>query len=256
MQLQIRSGTANGSALEPVLKKLEYRAKLSSEDRAAFLDLPCTLKTVEPRSYIARERDVMTHACALLSGFAIRSKTVATGHRQILAIQIKGDIVDLQNSLLRVADHSVEMLTAGRVAFIPREALEQLLADRPTIARALWTATLVDGSISREWLANIGRRDARTRLAHLLCEFSLRLQVTGIGEQTGYELPMTQEQLADATGLTAVHVNRTIRGLERDGLIDRVHPRSIHIGNWRRLAEAGDFDSHYLHLAHAEPALA
>ena len=255
MNMQMPHG-GNGSTLEPVLRKLEYRAKLSHEDKAAFMALPFTLKTVEPRSFVARERDVMNHSCALLSGYAIRSKVVATGHRQILAIQIKGEIVDLQNSLLKVADHSVEMLTAGRIAMIPRDAIESLIADRPAVARALWLATLVDGSIAREWLANVGRRDARTRLAHLLCEFSLRLQVTGIGEHSGYELPMTQEQLADATGLTSVHVNRTIKRLERDGLIDRSHPRSIHIGNWRRLADAGDFDSQYLHLDQAEPALA
>lgn len=255
MDIRVRSG-GNGSTLEPVLRKLEYRSKLSAEDRAAFMALPFTLKNFEPRSFIARERELMTHSSALLSGYAIRSKVVATGHRQILSIQIKGEMVDLQNSLLKVADHSVEMLTAGKVAMIPREAIERLVAERPALARAMWTATLVDGSISREWLANVGRRNARTRLAHLLCEFSLRLQVAGIGEQTGYELPMTQEQLADSTGLTAVHVNRTIKALERDGLIDRARPRSIHIGNWRQLADVGDFDSHYLHLAEAEPALA
>ena len=99
------------------------------------------------------------------------------------------------------------------------------------------------------------RRDARTRLAHLLCEFALRLKVAGLGEQTNYEMPMTQEQFADATGLTSVHINRTIKGLETDGLIERASPRSITIGDWRKLADAGDFNSAYLHLHEAEPAL-
>lgn len=246
----------DGSALEPAIRRLEYRSRLSADDKAAVRALPFTLKTVEPRSFLVREREPVRQACILLSGYSIRSKMVATGHRQILAIQIKGEMVDLENSLVGTADHSIEMLTAGRVAIVPRDAIEDLVAERPAVARAMWTATLVDASIAREWLANVGRRDARTRLAHLLCEFSLRLQVAGIGEQTGYELPMTQEQLADATGLTSVHVNRTIRGLERDGLIERRDPRAIHIGNWRRLAEAGDFDSQYLHLNQAEPALA
>ena len=161
---------------------------------------------------------------------------------------MKGEIVDLQNSLLNVADHSVQMLTSGRVAMIPREELLRVAFDRPAIGRALWTDTMVDASIYREWIANIGRRDARTKIAHLLCEFSLRLKVAGIGEATGYELPMTQEQIGDATGLTSVHVNRTIKLLEKEGLIDRANPRSILIGDWRRLAEAGDFDSAYLHL--------
>lgn len=246
----------SGSTLEPMLRKLEYRVKLSTEDKAALLGLPFVVKTVEPRQFIARERELATHACTLLSGFAIRSKVVATGHRQILAIHIKGELVDLQNSFLAVGDHSVEMLTSGRVAMVPRDEMVRIAFERPTVGRALWIATLVEGSIAREWLANVGRRDARTRIAHLLCEFSLRLDVAGTGERTGYELPMTQEQIADATGLTSVHVNRTIKGLERDGLIDRSHPRSIQIGNWRRLADAGDFDSQYLHLNKAEPALA
>ena len=115
--------------------------------------------------------------------------------------------------------------------------------------------TLVDASVFREWMANVGRRDSRTRIAHLLCEFALRLKVAGLGEQSDYELPMTQEQLADATGLTPVHVNRTIKGLEADGLIDRASARSITIGDWEKLTHAGDFDSHYLHLR-SEPALA
>jgi CRP-like cAMP-binding protein len=254
MNQQLRL-TASGSTLEPMVRKLEYRLKLSVEDRDAVLALPFTLRNVEPRHFLARERELTTHSCTLLSGYAIRSKLVATGHRQILAIHIKGEVVDLQNSFLKVADHSVEMLTSGRVAFVPREEMTRIAFERPEVGRAMWEATLVEGSICREWLANVGRRDARARIAHLLCEFSLRLQVAGIGEQTGYELPMTQEQIADATGLTAVHVNRTMKGLEKDGLIDRLRPRAIHIGNWRRLAAAGDFDSNYLHLHDAEPAL-
>ena len=112
----------------------------------------------------------------------------------------------------------------------------------------MWLDTLIDGSIFREWIANVGRRDARTRLAHLLCEFALRLKVAGLATSGRYELPMTQEQLADATGLTSVHINRTIRGLELDGFIERDDPRSIHITDWDRLAEIGDFQSEYLHL--------
>ena len=255
MNQQVRL-TGNGSTLEPMVRRLEYRSKLNNDDRAALLALPFTLKNVEPRSFLARERELASHSCALLAGYAIRSKLVATGHRQILAIHIKGEIVDIQNSFLKCADHTVEMLTSGRVALVARDEVTRIAFERPAVGRAMWDATLVEASIAREWLANVGRRDARTRIAHLLCEFSLRLQVAGMGEQTGYELPMTQEQIADATGLTAVHVNRTMKGLENEGLIDRSRPRAIHIGNWRRLATAGDFDSNYLHLHQADPALA
>jgi CRP-like cAMP-binding protein len=191
----------------------------------------------------------------LLSGFAVRHKMVADGGRQIVSIHMKGEMVDLQNSLLGRADHGVQMLTAGRVAMIPRDEISRIAFERPPIGKAMWIDTLVDASVFREWVANVGRRDAPTRIAHLLCEFSLRLEAAGLGEQTNYELPMTQEQLADATGLTAVHVNRTLKALEAARLIERSNPRRIVIGDWRRLADAGDFESSYLHLHDSDPAL-
>ncbi len=246
----------NPSALEPLVAKLAYRAELDAHDRAAILALPFALKTLERSQFIVRERELATHSCVMLSGFSIRSKIVASGERQIVAIHMKGEVVDLQNSMLKVADHSVQMLTPGKVAMIPREEVIRLASARPRVAQAMWIDTLVDASIFREWIANIGRRDARGRIAHLLCEFSLRLKSAGLGDETGYELPMTQDQLADATGLTAVHVNRTLKGLEADRLIERASPRAIAIGDWRKLADAGDFDSNYLHMREDDPAFA
>jgi CRP-like cAMP-binding protein len=239
-----------------MLRKLEYWHKFDADDRAALLALPHTVRTLEHNHYIVREFDRAEYSCVLLSGFAVRHKIVAGGARQILSVHMKGDLVDLQNSLLGTADHSVQMLTAGKAAMVPREAVIKLAFERPSVGKAMWTDTLVDASIFREWIASVGRRDARTRVAHLLCEFSLRLKVAGLGEQNGYELPMTQEQLGDATGLTSVHINRTLKGLEADGLIERATPRSIVVGDWRKLAETGDFNSAYLHLHTTEPALA
>jgi CRP-like cAMP-binding protein len=247
---------SDGSRLEPMLRKLEYWHKLSDDDRAAVLRLPHIFKKMEAHHYLVREFDRAEYSCVLLSGFAIRHKIVAGGQRQIIAIHMKGEMVDLQNSLLGRADHSVQMLTAGKVAMIPRDEIKRLAFERPNVGLAMWTDTLVDASIHREWIANVGRRDARTRVSHLLCEFALRLKVAGLGEQTNYELPMTQDQLADTTGLTSVHVNRTLKGLEKDGLIERRTPRFIQIGDWRKLAEVGDFNSAYLHLNDGEPALA
>jgi CRP-like cAMP-binding protein len=241
--------------LDPLVAKLSYRVGLDSDERAAVLALPCTVKLTERGQFIVRERERATHSCLMLSGYSVRSKLVASGHRQIVAIQMKGEVVDLQNSLLDIADHSIQMLTPGSIAMIPREAIMELTLRWPKIGHAMWKDTLVDASIFREWVTNVGRRDARTRIAHLLCEFSLRLKVAGLGHETHYELPMTQEQLADATGLTAVHVNRTIKALELDGLIERSNPRSIFVGDWRKLADTGDFDSNYLHLRRDEPAL-
>jgi CRP-like cAMP-binding protein len=242
--------------LEPLVRKLSYWQRLDGADRSALLALPHVAKSLEQHQYIIRERDRASHACVMLSGFSIRHKIVGGGYRQIVAIHMKGELVDLQNALLGTADHSVQMLTAGQVAMIPREEIIKLAFERPAIGKAMWFDTLVDASIFREWIANVGRRDARTRIAHVLCEFALRLKVAGLADGTDYQLPMTQEQLGDTTGLTSVHVNRTLKLLESEGLIERLSPRAITIGDWKRLAEVGDFDSAYLHLHEGEPALA
>jgi CRP-like cAMP-binding protein len=138
------------------------------------------------------------------------------------------------------------MLTAGEVALIPAKAVQDVAYSHPAIGRAMLLETLVDGSIFREWIANVGRRDARTRVAHLLCEFAVRLQASGESKGRNYSLPMTQEQLADATGLTSVHVNRMIQSLRQSGLIS-TDKRSVTIENWDALAIAGDFNTAYLH---------
>jgi len=249
------ASSTSPSTLEPMVQKLAYRVELDALDREAILALPFQHKVIERSEFIVRERELATHSCLMLSGYSIRSKLTGDGGRQIVAIQMKGEMVDLQNSLLRTADHSVQALTACKVAYIPRQEILRLAAERPTVARAMWIDTLVDASVFREWIMNVGRRDARTRIAHLLCEFSLRLKLAGLGRENGYELPMTQEQLADATGLTPVHVNRSMKTLDAEGLIHRLNPRVIHIGDWRKLAEAGDFDSNYLHLRQGDAAL-
>jgi CRP-like cAMP-binding protein len=233
--------------LSPLVQKLEYSGELCGEDRNAILALPHTLKAVEPHSYIVRHGDKPSHSCLLRSGFVFRHKVVADGGRQICSIHIKGDIVDLQNSLLGYADHNVQVLTHAEVAFIPREAIRQIAFERPAIGLAMWFDTLVDGSIFREWVTNVGRRQARRRIAHLLCEFSLRLEAAGLGKRNDYILPMTQEQLADCTGLTAVHVNRTLREMDREGLLNRTS-RSVTVNDWKKLAKVGDFRTDYLHL--------
>ena len=233
--------------LAPLVRKLLNTHPLGNADRAAILSLPCTLRQLENGQYIVREGDVPTHSCLVVTGFAVRHKIMGDGARQIVNIHVSGDMVDLQNSLLSVADHNVQALTTMQAAFIPREAIVELAFARPSVGMALWLETLIEGSIAREWIANVGRRDSRTRVAHLLCEFAYRLDGVGIGKACNYELPMTQEQIADAVGLTSVHVNRTLKGLELSGLITR-SKRSVAINDLARLADAGDFRSTYLHL--------
>ena len=239
--------TDQSNPLETFLRSLELRSPLPAEDRRAVLDLPYTLRTLEPATYTIREADPPTACGVLLSGFAYRQKLTGDGTRQIVALHIPGDAVDFQNLFLDVADHSIQMLTRGQVAFIPRERIQELARSRAAIGHAILVKILVEASIFREWVLNVGRRDARTRVAHLLCELGVRLESEGLTEQYGYELPMTQEQLADAVGLTSIHVNRTLKALEAEGLITRTK-RNIGFPNWERMREVGDFNQRYLHL--------
>ena len=237
----------NPNYLFPLVRKLKNWADLDDDDVAAILALPHITRRLTLGQYIVREGDVATHSCLVVEGFAMRHKIVGDGGRQIINIHMAGDMVDLQNALLAVADHNVQTLTPMVAAFIPREATVELAFARPSVGKALWLETLVEGSISREWIANVGRRDARTRVAHLLCEFAMRLEAVGLGEQCNYELPMTQEQIADTVGLTPVHVNRTLKALDAEGLTRR-SKRSVVIQDWKKLTRTGDFSPVYLHL--------
>jgi CRP-like cAMP-binding protein len=236
------------SMLSPMLRKLGLWRQLDDAEQSALLELPHKLATLDPSEYIVREGLVTSHLCLLISGFAYRQKVTRQGARSILSVHMAGDLVDLQNSLLQVADHNVQALTRAEVAYIPREAILGVCARFPNIGMAMWYDTLVDASVFREWILNIARRDARTRIAHVLCEFGLRLEALGLGDRSSYEFPMTQEQLADATGLTPVHVNRCLGELQEAGLITRT-VRYVVVADFATLARAGDFRADYLHMA-------
>jgi CRP-like cAMP-binding protein len=230
-----------------MVRKLAIHAPLSEQDRGAVQDLPHCVLFFDPGSYIVRDGNVSDQCVVLLSGFAFRHKVTSEGHRQIVSLLIPGEIVNLQQLYLNVADHGVQTLTRCKVATISKAAVRTLASDRAAIGDALIASTMVDASIYREWMMNIGRRDARTRIAHLLCEFAARLDVQGIAPGQPYALPMTQEQLGDALGLTAVHVNRTLRGLINDGLVAQ-NRRGISFPAWKVLKVEADFNSRYLHL--------
>ena len=233
--------------LESMVAKLEQWRTFDNADRQAALGLPYRVINLRPQEYIVREGDTTHNSCLMLSGYSFRNKVAGNGGRQVFSIHMKGDLADLQNSLLGVADHNLQALSHVAAAMIPVEAIQELAFARPAVGCAMWFQTLVDASIFREWTLNVGRRDARTRAAHMLCEFAVRLEFAGLGQKIGYELPMTQELLADALGLTSVHTNRVLMALGSEGLINRTK-RTVRIDDWERLAKAGDFNIAYLHL--------
>jgi CRP-like cAMP-binding protein len=237
----------NLSALAPMVDKLARRSPLGPAETDALLNLPYRIARLDARAYLVREGDRVDSCVALLSGFACRSKIAGGGARQILSVHMRGDVLDLQNGLLDRVDHNAQALTRVEAAYIPIRAVLDAAEAHPAIARALWRDTVVDGSIFREWILNVGRRNARQRISHLICELALRQEECDVRQGPLYEWPLTQEHVADATGLTPVHVNRTLQGMRADGLIATTRD-TITIVDWSALQAAGDFRRDYLHL--------
>lgn len=142
-------------------------------------------------------------------------------------------------------DHSIGTLSHGRMAVVPHAVMLDLTETYPRIGRALWRTTLLDAAVFRQWLVGIGRRSAHARIAHLLCEMRLRLDAVGLSRNGSYDLPVTQMELADALGLSAVHVNRTLQALRSEGLIT-LQGGKVTIEDWDGLQAAGEFDATYL----------
>ena len=237
--------TEPSSPLAPLVAKLEKATHLSAADRADLLALPHNVRAFEPGSYLYREGERPSHCFVIVSGFACGQKILGSGSRQIIDIHMRGDAADPGNALVARADHSVQVLSRLQAALVPLPALSALIAANPNVARALWLHSLVHTAIQREWTANVGRRDAKTRIAHLLCELGIRQEEAGVSTRDNYELPMTQEQLADATGLTAVHVNRVLGSLRAEGIIGGRN-RHVFVPDWGRLSSVGDFRTNYL----------
>jgi len=231
-----------------LISKLRAMGSLDDEDVRAIEVLPSRLARANARGQLVRNGDVPAECCLLIEGYAARSKTAVDGRRQIVSFHIPGDLLDLQHLFLPRADHDVQAITGATVVWIPMAALRSLIASRPNVGAAFWRDALIDASIFREWVLNVGRRDAKTRIAHMLCEFIARCEAAGVGTPQRIRLPFSQDEIADATGLTPIHVNRMLRELTEDRLIRR-DGREITIDDWRGFQRAAGFDAAYLHAA-------
>lgn len=234
--------------LQTMLAKVRRLSDVDDEDLEALASLPHRPDTRKPHSYIVREGDRPAECCLLVDGYAARSKLSADGGRQIVSFHVAGDMLDLQHLFLERADHFVQAMTEVTLVWIPMPALRDLISRRPKVGTAFWRDALIDASIFREWVLNVGRRDAKTRIAHMLCEFLVRSEKAGLGSVEKLRLPFTQEQIGDATGLTAVHVNRMLRELTEEGLIRR-SPGFLQIRDWEGFRRVAEFDAAYLHAA-------
>jgi CRP-like cAMP-binding protein len=234
-------------ARNPLAMKLSSFADFSADDAAALDWLSADVRPFKARTDLIKEGDRPEAVFLLIEGWAMRYKVLPDGRRHIMAFLIPGDLCDVHVFILKEMDHSIGLVTNARVAVIPKEKMLALIEDRPKMTQALWWSSLVDDSVLREWLVNMGQRSAHDGIAHLLVEIWLRLRAVGMADDGTIRLPLTQNDIADAMGLTPVHVNRTLQQMRQEGLIE-LASGALHIPDVRRLMEVSDFDPNYLHL--------
>lgn len=248
-RLPTRYRYARSRALGASLQlRLEAFTKLSAADKAGIARLSSrTVRRLSARQDLIKEGDEPRALYLLVDGWACRYKELPDGRRQMVAIFVPGDIFDLNLSVLRATDHSIASITPIRVAEVGRGDLEELLAQHPRVSQALRWNELVAIAVQREWTLNLGQRSAYERLAHLSCELYLRLRAVGLTRGTSFDFPLTQQDLGEATGLTSVHVNRTLKQLRADGLVE-LDRRMLRIPDLESLMRAAMFNPSYLHL--------
>ena len=229
--------------------RLDAFTRLSPDDKAAIAHLSKVARVVQPRRDLIREGETPKFVHLMVDGWACRYKTLPDGRRQIVAFFIPGDFCDLNVYILKEMDHSIGAITRLSVADISREDMDALTSKHPRITQGLWWEALVNAAIQREWTLNLGQRTAYERIAHLLIELHMRLKTVGLTQNGSCDFPLTQTDIADATGLTAVHVNRTLQELRRDDLIV-LERRQLTIPDIRKLMDAAMFNPNYLHLGH------
>lgn len=222
----------------PVLDAAEVAALEAAVARTA---------TFTAKQIMVRRQVPLTQCTLLLEGFVERYRDTPEGRRQILAIHVPGDFVDLHSYPLKRLEHSVAALTDVKVALFPHPAIRALTEQSATLTELLWRSTLIDAAINREWIVSVGARSAVVRLAHLFCEMYVRLERIGMAPNRTFALPLTQVDLSDATGLTAVHANRMLRQLREQGLVAFRHGE-VEILDWDGLRAFADFDPAYLFL--------
>jgi CRP-like cAMP-binding protein len=231
--------------IDALVRKLRATGNLSEDDVAAIRRLPIQQKTLPAKSLILAEGDQPNHCTLVIQGFCLRSKTTDDGKRQILSMHMNGDIPDLRSLHLPVMDHDFWTLSESALGIIPHEPLRALTHERPSVADALWREALVDAAICREWIVNIGRRDASARLAHLVLELREKMVAAGLCNDNSFGLPITQQDLADALGITPVHVNRVLQSLRASGALD-IKKSQVKLRDPEKLAAISAFSDTYL----------
>jgi CRP-like cAMP-binding protein len=235
---------SNNSDLQLFLDRLMARSVLSSEEQQAILSLPTQLVQLHAKQDFVHINEDVSYSCFIASGMVSRFGQTLSGLRQTTAFHIPGDMADLHSTVRPVGVGGMTAVCETMILRIPHVAIRALAARYPAIAEAFWRDCMLDAAVLMQWVVNVGRRDAQTRLAHILCEMAIR---SGADREIllDYVFPVTQDQLADAAALTNVHVNRILRSLREQGLAT-VRAGTVQIHDWRQLAKLGEFDPAYL----------
>ena len=233
------------SDLQPFLDRLTNRSRLNEAEQQAILGLPTQLLQVDAhRDFVALGK-VVDHVSVVAKGVVARFGQNADGERQITALHIAGDAPDLHTVVVPSDTVPLQALSKTAILRVPHVALRAVAARYPAVAEAFWRHCSIDAAITARWVVNVGRRDAKTRLSHLLCEIAVRCNADASEGEVTFPFPLTQTHLSDATGMTAVHVNRSLKALAAQGFVT-LSGRMAHIPNWQRLVERGEFEASYL----------
>lgn len=233
--------------LDKHLMKLRARDEISAEEEQAIRAAVTEVITVPADRLVVRAQQPLDVCTILLSGIAARQKDLRDGRRQITEIHVAGDFTDLHSFTLKYLDHDVAALSECSFAVVPHEHMKQITERHPHLTRVYWFATNLDAAIHREWEVSLGIRSAIGRMAHLFCELNVRLGIAGLARDGTYALPVTQQELADMLGITAVHANRTLQELRSQGHVEFASG-VVSIRDLRALERTAEFDPAYLYL--------
>jgi CRP-like cAMP-binding protein len=233
--------------IDAFIRKLRVRHDLSGEEEQALRGMRWSERDYGRNEVMVRSGEELEHSMLLLSGFALRSKLARDGSRQIVETNMTGDFIDLHGFILKRLDHEISAASQCRVALAPHDELRRVTESLPRLSRVLWFQTLVDASIHREWMLVLGKKRSRSRIAQFFCEMHSRLSLAGLAAAPTYQLPLSQEQLADITGMTTVHLNRCLKELRDSGLVT-FRNGNVDLHDLDGLKRDAQYDPAYLHI--------
>jgi CRP-like cAMP-binding protein len=243
-----------GEALQLFVNRLAARSLLTDGEAGALLGLTGQVRQIAAHVDFVRLGEQVDHSCLVVDGLVGRFGQNSEGARQFTCLHIPGDMADLPSVVSPKSGWGLSALTSTTVLRLAHTDLRRIAAEQPGVAEAFWRDCVADGSIFSQWVVNVGRRDAISRLAHLFCEMAIRSEQAGEWDRRSFPLPITQTDLGDATGLTSVHVNRTLRELREQSIVE-LRSGAVTIQDWDRLVQVADFDRAFLLLDGPAPRI-